>query len=282
MLYKAHKHIIRGIVSKLGAFAICLAVGTAAQAEITVSSFPYSQSFNDSSYSPSMIWTSQGATHTWMPTSGWRGTGAAKFTPPTSSGGYSGLGQVFFANPQNQINVRFLVYHGSTWREYGPNNKVIIINREENLDRPMIISREYSNQYGTWATYGACDGTVCNYQGGDYWPDGTDEFRIGDLPSNREEEWISVEFEVNASRGTINMYIYTADGTLSGLYTSKSMASPGGSFRYIDILGGYMAAAVQANPDNYFMIDDLVINTSYIGPPQGFVGATPSPPTIIE
>jgi hypothetical protein len=286
MLCKAHKLITHGLATRLGAFALCLAFGSTAQA-LTVNSFPYTLNFEDSSYAAgsqeeSITWTTQGATHTWMQTGGWRGSGAAKFTPPTQNEGYSGLGQIHFGTPQNQINVRFLIKHGSTWREYGPGNKLIILNREENLDRPMVISREYSNQYGTWVTYGACDGTICNYEGNDYWPDGTDSFRIGDLPNNREEEWISVEFEVNASRGTINLYIYTADGVLNGLYTSQNMARSGGAFRYMDILGGYMARAIQAHPDNYFMFDNLVIDTSYIGPPSGFVGAAPSPPTIFE
>jgi hypothetical protein len=107
--------------------------------------------------------------------------------------------------------------------------------------------------------------------GRDYWPDGTDELRIGDAPHNREEEWISVEVEVFANEGIINLYVYTADGELSGLYTSQTMANPGSSFRYMDILGGYMGRAVQADPDNYFMIDSLVVDDSYIGPPEGFV-----------
>jgi hypothetical protein len=146
----------------------------------------------------------------------------------------------------------------------------------------MIISREYENHNGTWVTYGACDGTVCNYQGGDYWPDGSDEFRIGDTPQNREEEWVSVEIEVFANEGIINLYIHTTDGAMSGLYTSQTMVRPGSSFRYMDILGGYMARAVQPHADNYFMVDSLTVDDAYIGPPQGFINPPPMPPTIIN
>jgi hypothetical protein len=288
MQCKAHKFSIQGIINKLGVLVLCLAFSSTAVAYIRISSFPYEQNFDDSSYDTNndntLVWVTQGATHTWLESGGWRGSGAAKFTPPSNNEGYSGLGQIHFpSGGTNQINVRFMVYYGATWREHAANNKLAIINREEGSGgRAMFISRQFENSLGYWETIGACDGTVCNYQGGDYWPDGTDEYRIGDQPNNREEEWISIELEAFANEGRINIYIHTADGVLSGLYTSQTMARPGSAWMYIDILGGYMGRAYQVHQDNYFIIDNLVIDDSYIGPPQGFVGAAPSPPRMFE
>lgn len=248
-----------------------------AAAERIVTSLPHAESFDANNYSE-LLWTTEGATHTWLPTGGWKG-GAAKFTPCITNEGYSGLGQFVFRgiDPMPpQLNVRFLIYHGSTWREYGPGDKLIIMNREGNRGRPMIITREFEGPNGTWETWGACDGTVCRYEEGDYWPLGGDRLRIGDAPIAREEQWISVEFEANVVTGMIRLYVDTLDGELHGLYVERAMddTGTGGTWSYIDIIGGYMAAAVRADPNNYFLIDELAIASSKIGPPAGF-GTTP-------
>ena len=57
------------------------------------------------------------------------------------------------------------------------------------------------------------------------------------------------------------------------LYIERPMDSsgPGGVWSYVDIIGGYMNhGAVQQDPENYFMIDELKIDDHYIGPPAGF------------
>lgn len=264
---------------------LCSSASLMAARSITL---PHEEHFDNDTYTGDILWvedgngtTDRGATHTWEPLGGWSG-GAAKFTPPTTYQGYAGLGQFTGMNTP-QLNVRFLIYHGSTWLERAANNKVIIMNRimpdGSAGDRPMIISHQYDNN--EFVSYGACDGTVCNYQGGGYWPDGTDDFRIGNPPNNREEEWICVEFEGRATDGVISLYITTQDGVLNGLYTQQTMAQPGGTFRYIDILGGYMD---YGNPDEntYFKIDELKVDDSYIGCPDGFVtGTRPKSPTSL-
>jgi len=254
---------------------------TVALAERSIGNLPHEESFDADNYSD-IVWvnTGLGATHTWVENGGWSG-GAARFTPPLTNEGYSGLGQFVNLNGSagsEQINVRFLIRHGSTWEEYATNSKIIILNRfldnGSQGDRPMVIS----SQFNRWVTYGPCDGTVCNYQGGGWWPDGTDDFRIGNRPSNREQEWISVEIEANATLGIIKLYIYTLDGDLSGLYAQQTMATPGGRFSFVDIIGGYMSAAIQSDPDSYYMIDELKIDSQYIGPPTGFVVSVSKPP----
>ncbi len=46
---------------------------------------------------------------------------------------------------------------------------------------------------------------------------------------------------------------------------------PGGIWSYIDIIGGYMEFTTTPGPENYFMIDELVIASNHIGPPDGFL-----------
>lgn len=247
-------------------------------AERRISSFPFSEDFEADNYQD-LVWVTNGARHEWMPNGGWQGGGAAKFFPIVTDQGYNGLGQFQGMNTE-QLNVRFLIRHGSRFNSGGLTyTKVIIMNREGYRERPMIGGR----QEGSWRTYGACDNTICRYEGGDFWPDGTDSYKIGDPPFAREDEWISVEFEANSRTGIIRLYITSEDGELNGLYVQQSMSTPGGAFNYIDVLGGYFNIAPEPHPDNYFIIDKLVIDDNYIGPPDGFIaGNPPSPPRILE
>jgi hypothetical protein len=244
---------------------------------------PFSENFDANNYQD-LVWTTNGASHSWLSNGGWKGSGAAKFLPIVSGQGMSGLGQ-FVGLSTTHLNVRFLIKHGSAWGILSGagefTNKVIIMNRAEGFERPMLISR---HGYQTdWISYGACDNTVCNYEGGDYWPDGTDSYRIGPPPFNRSGEWVSVELEADTQTGVIRLYITTQDGELSGLYTQQTMSHPGDMLRYIDVIGGYFNIAPVPGPDNYFIIDNLVIDDSYIGPPDGFIaGNPPSPPRMLE
>lgn len=283
---RPQRSILRGTLFSLTLALTGLGVVPQASAERVVRSLPFTENFDSNDYSD-LLWTTQGARHEHAPATGWRGSGAAKFFPPNAEG-YSGLGRFMLSGLSQrpeQINVRWLIYHGDTWREYGPGGKLIIINRDGNRGRPMIILRESSNSQGTYETMGACDGTVCQYEGGDYWPDGTDSLRIGQAPAGREREWISVELEANTRTGIIRLYVDTQDGELSGLYIEQPMidTGPGGIWSYVDIIGGYMEGASRQHAENYFMIDELVIDDSYIGPPEGFVsGARPSPPSNVR
>lgn len=276
---------LRGAMRALAVGCIAVSsfcVATTASAARTIRSLPHVETFDTNAYNSDITWTSQGGTHTWLPSGGWRG-GAAKFTPPTGEGGYSGLGQFMMGMSPvpAQLNVRWLIYYGDTWREHGrgETNKLVIFVRNGNGGRPMIIGRDWQSSGGTWETWGACDGTVCKYQGGDFWPDGSDRLRIGNPPA-RERQWISVEFEANTSTGMIRLYVDSQDGALSGLYVERPMddTGPGGVWSYVDIIGGYFNGAATAHAENYYLIDELAIDSRRIGPPAGFVGgAAPAP-----
>lgn len=276
-------------------FTLCLLIlfSSHALAARTISSLPWTESFNANNYSD-LVWVTQGARHTWMPTAGFLGSGAAKFTPPNAEG-YAGLGQVMLASnlSPTRLNVRFLIQHGRTWSQVAGGGKLLILNRDGNRGRPMLIYGEWPANFGAnaWDTLGPCDGTVCRYQGGDYWSDGTDAFRVGNGTTGRSHEWISVELEANtAGNGTITLYIDTQDGRLNGQYITRPMDSSGGGgvWRYMDILGGYMnrGSSVTNDPENYFMLDELAFSTSRIGPPPNFRGETtpkkPAPPLLVS
>jgi hypothetical protein len=234
----------------------------------SITSLPYHEDFNAEDYSD-IVWVSKGAVHRWID-NGWSG-GAACFTPCTTQG-YCGLGQfVGFREIADfqQLNVRFLVYYGPMYHVSGDQNKLIILNRSIG-GRPMIITR-YIPQSDSARTYGACDNTVCWYEGQDYWPTGVEKLRIG--PRDRQEEWISVEIEANSLVGTIKIFISTEDGVFDDvLYVEQTMddTGTGGYWEMIDIIGGYMNNGSPVHPENYFLIDELVIDSVRIGPPVGF------------
>jgi hypothetical protein len=268
---------------------LAIGIGTSmtASAERHIRSLPHEEHFDSNAYASDIVWLNGGGTHTYMASSGWRG-GAAKFTPVISGEGVSGLGQFILSSLPSvpeQINVRFLIYHGSTWNQYGPGNKLVIMNRSGNGGRPMVITRHVGSGDSRWETWGACDGTVCRYEAGDYWPDGTDTLRIGNASGAREREWVSVEVEANTRTGMIRLYVDTQDGDLSGLYVERPMddSGTGGTWAYIDTIGGYMAAALRADPENYYMIDELKIASGRIGPPAGFGNTVrPNAPTSLS
>jgi hypothetical protein len=219
-----------------------------------------------------------GCVHQWVSNDGWQGSGAAKFYPPTEGQAYCGFGQFLDFNNGNgteQINVRFLIYHGSEYYQRPKENKLLILNRGELRQRPMIGENWYED--GSWNSifraYAPCDNTTCVFDGGQSWPESNERFTIGPKPEHRSEEWVSVELEANVTTGIIRLYIDTQDGALSGLYKEMTFQeSPLGEplFTFIDMIGGYFNFGSPSNPDNYQIFDELVIDDSYIGPPAGF------------
>lgn len=260
-----------------------------------VSSFPFNEHFETDDYNNpgdptdtvNMVWTEHGARHEWVRNGGWKGTGGAKFYLP-ESGGYCGLGSfVEFKNGHGteQLNARFLIYHGPNFYNISSQKKqkLIIFNRgyENNNMRPMIAGYGTDNdsQGNHFRTYGACDNTLCRFAryytnpALGSWPDANEPLKIG--PTTRSEEWISIELEANIMTGIIKLYVDTQDGELRGLYREipfQVSAIGGTPFHYIDVIGGYFNSGTPHDPQNYYIIDELEINDHYIGPPDGFVG----------
>jgi hypothetical protein len=226
---------------------------------MNVYNFPFHEDFNADDYQ-GIVWTSGGGQHEWVDSGGWKGTGAAKFYPPTQNDKVSGLGQFTEFNNGNgyeQVNVRFLIYHGPEYYKVPGRQKLVILNRGDNIPRPMIGDMSYSggHQENQFRAYAPCDNTVCQYVSGNYpwWPGANEHLRIGPGPENRSEEWISVELEANMMTGMINVYIDTQDGELSGLYMQKPFSeSPVGGtpFRFIDLIGGYFNTGSPHDPRN--------------------------------
>ncbi len=268
-----------------------------------VGSSRFTENFDANNYQD-LVWVTNngvpnGAIHEWVSNGGWNGTGAAKFYPPTVSQSYCALGQLTNINGSagtEQLNVRFLIYHGSEWNRVRDKTKTIVMNRAEHWPRPMVAewAEDAAVPRGE-RTYFPADNTVGIFENGTPWPDGTESFLIGDQPGARLEEWISVEMEANVRTGLIRLYITTQDGEHTGLFLEKNMeevpnpdkvpgvTSPIGPgtplLHYIDVIGGYFNDGAPHNANTYFMIDELVIDDSYIGPPAGFVGGTNPTPT---
>ena len=249
-------------------------------------SLPFAEDFDSNDYSD-LLWTSQGATHTWLSSGGWSG-GAAKFTPCVTNEGYSGLGQFLGLSSENTttLNIRFLIYYGTTYQEYASNTKLIVSNRTDNVGpRPSIYDSEWVHTTPYFVGLAPCSNTVCQWDNdvdGGYWIHSTDRFKIGDRSDGlREGEWISVEMGVDLTAGTIKLYIYTLDEEFNGLYLTQT-TDTGNTYGYVDIIGGYFSPGGTADVNNYFLIDELEMSTSYIGPPAGFVTGEEVPENAIQ
>lgn len=245
-------------------------------------SFPVDVSMDSRSYVDDYLlpWTAVNAQHSFLPTGGWNGCGAARFVPPSTGEGMAGLGQVLGIRDVTSTSflaIRYCIKAGPTFAEHSHGAKPIILFRADPSgssdihdfgSRPMVISRP--DPQGRGIVYGLCDGTVCTYVGGDYWPDGSDTFWL-----SASSGWACLEFDFDLANDQMRMYVSTQDGRFDDtLYLTATFrdtnSGPGGIFTGIDTVGGYFAAA-QADPGNYYDIDDLALHTAHIGPPAAFV-----------
>lgn len=237
--------------------SVLVTASQAANAGI-VTSLPYEEQFDSDAYQSTLTWTSQGATHQWLPTAGWQGGGAAKFTPPTQSQGYSGLGSIELANATNQLNVRFLIYWGARYTidSSFEGNKWMIANRVSGLDDDRLIAMQHSYLESQWQP-GICQNIECTYR--------TDnKFNIGEWTG----QWVSVEIEGIIDSGVMRIYLTTLDGTYNdALYLDVSNPMRTSQWNMIQIIGGYFNGGAIAGEDNYYLIDELRIDTQHIGPP---------------
>jgi hypothetical protein len=248
-------------------------------------SFPIEVSFDDDAYATEYglpwVTTEIGAMHEFVADGGWDGCGAARFFPPTSGEGMSGIGQILGLRQvvdSPTLAMRYCIAAGATFPELSSGAKPTILWRADPATdvqghddavgaRPMVISRP--DPEGRGITYGLCDGTVCTYVGGDFWPDGSDTWVL-----EGDGAWTCIELDFDLQGDSMQMYVTTQDGRfddtlyLEAVFRDEA-SGPGGVFAAIDIIGGYFAMST-ADPDNWYEIDDLVIDTAHIGPPPGF------------
>jgi len=261
---------------------------------------PYSEDFDDDSYEiddelvnieAGGIPGWNGQTHTYMPSGGWSG-GAAHFTPPivrnapSLNGQYAGISGITFpAEPV--IHVRFLVRWSSNWEEnawfpqdgYGTQDKMVILTTQGGSRGMTVFEKcrsapctDTGQNYYTW---GACEDNSCIYEGDPtrYSPRGNDAFKSSDYP----EEWVSVELMVSSDDYT-EVYIHTQDGNLSGHYLNATNLDPNqitGNIIGLEGAGWFFNGFFTNG--TWFEIDELAIDTQYIGPPVGFVGGACTP-----
>lgn len=249
---------------------LLLATGANAERAITL---PFSETLDADDYSD-LVWVTGDASHTHLLSGCWSG-GCAKFVPPNNcaTGGYSGLGAFILNSSPTQLNVRFILKIGSTWQSTasscageGYGDKLLIMETDPEGTRPMIGLLSYP--WGDTPTYyTACVGIYPGYlcEGGESVPNGTETFKI----ENYVGQWVAFELQANIG-ATNKLYIWTQDGLFNGLYLEVATTTSG-TFNDVQIIGGYYNQD-HPSPDanTYFMIDDVVISETYIGPPSGF------------
>lgn len=236
---------------------------------VTPSPYLYEEDFDTYANYSSYVTLSGDATHTNLPTGGWDGGGAAKFTPNTTYGANMGIGGIDFTD-SNQINIRVVYKFGSTWNVACPaTNKLIILGRSTALDtdRGMFFTQQSSYQDPP------IDGVV--YHGFvsnniDRTP--PDPVVLNLQPYVNSGDWICFEFQANVSGNYLRLYATTRDGTYNEtLVDSTTLASTSGLWSGIDIIGGFCLGDGGLDANSYVILDTLAVDNAYIGPPTGFV-----------
>lgn len=155
---------------------------------------------------------------------------------------------------------------------------------DTNVNYPMTITGKNNVQMdenncsleGTHSVSLTGPDYICSWEGNHELPD----FTWGDWT----DQWVSVEVCINITSGatpstSMTVYLTTQDGTFDDdiiLQPTCGVENIGtGTWDNIDV-GMYGGGT----PVSYFLLDDIVIDDSHIGPPAGFTGAVAAPSTI--
>lgn len=248
---------------------------------------PHTESFDSQSSISDIAWVTEGATVTWLPTLGWRGGGATKITPPnTVNQGYGGVGS-FDGFSTTSLNVRWLMNFGSSYATKTPGTKTIIMNRNSTgipagfeAFRPMLLENGNNRNGEETKWWYPCLQIECTM----YNPNDRLDQPLELTSTQRINEWISFELEADLVARRVNLYIHTQDGQVSGLYASHDMATatrePSNSADYpivmVQGIGFFWGAAVvPADANTYVLIDEVKMDSRYVGPPAGFLSDPP-------
>lgn len=277
-------------------------------AERTIT-LPFTLNFDDNSWTSDLALTECQGTSTHV-TSGCYSGGCAKITPPTApctggvgsnegcissgnpwycctgsqtgcdiNGGATGLGWFNYSST-NTIHIRFLIKFGTSFASHVSDGGGGLINKFILLDAPTrlgILGLNGSDTDGRYLAFGALDSDeVYKFASeGRAWIEDA-ALKIKD--ASRSGEWIAVEYWVDTTNDRTGVYIWTLDGTFSGSYinvpSTNTQGSTGFWMSYYNSYGG------TADTNNYYMIDNMVVSSSYIGPPDGF-GTTSTISTIL-
>jgi hypothetical protein len=279
-----------GAPGALLALLLLLALLPATALGANVSSWPYQQNFNTASgYSDLVQLDPSILRFTHQATGGWNNSGCAKFTFLQQSG-ESGTGLGFWSLPTSgtqatkRINVRWLVYYGTGYAaSKTQETKSLIVERcNETACTSGVVSGRRGillESGGGSATPYPCWNIECT--GSEPQQPGMPFFDI----RNYQGQWISMEAEWDTTTGDTKIYIDTQDGVFQSRggttpYKAYRNTSQANSMNWatVSYLMGYWEATRSITANSYFMMDELVIHRTYIGPPAGFGSGAPPPP----
>lgn len=84
--------------------------------------------------------------------------------------------------------------------------------------------------------------------------------------------WLSLEYMINKTTGVTEFWLYSTDGLIQNVRTTRTDWD-GGNFSALHLGGYFNAYVIDTGTDqDYILIDNLQVSSSYIGPPAGFVG----------
>jgi len=274
----------------------CSGPWSGSQETRTITAWPYRDCFTTNPVgSRTRVSSSGGGEVVWEQGTGWNGQNAMRVRPPAGSNqGYAGLGEHTFHDVRTKrLNIRYLIRYNANWAAYAQRNKweVAIKYDYRNPSSPVRLEgcergiaegrRNPSNlaQESFTMQQGVCTSPdlVPNLNG---WYFG---------PGVRENEWISIENEFDLESGYYRTFITTQDGVFNqslltqiniaaGQYGAPAEVVPNpywwGS---IDCTAGCFwdypnDHGVSPRPvDTYIWYSHVVMSTSRIGPPAGFV-----------
>lgn len=243
------------------------------------------------------------ATMEHIPAGGFFGNGTMRFTPGDfstncGSGGqhYAGIGQIHdfdVVGDSSRVTIGYLVRWGKGFIDgelslpnaYNGKHLVLVKNNHDPQHvRPMMIARS-----GPTTAFGACNGTVCNYNNTpdnqDWWNENGNEPDVRKLAG----KWVWVEFQVDTHGpdGEIHIKMWDEDGIYRGTTVSQKMTNGGGNgetyggkIKYLDILGGYMVPMPTFAADPWYELErvEIVVGSDAdLTPPAGFPGSRRSP-----
>jgi hypothetical protein len=190
----------------------------------------------------------------------------------------TGIGTIFLPTdaPLRRANIRWLAYYGADYvSAHVEGAKTLILMRcnedcsDQGLSgqRGMVTERKHDNGSMTPAVSENIEVT------GDEPPEpGKVLFDI----AQHLGEWISFEAEFDLDAGVSRLYIDTHGGEQSsagGPYKVYTDWETSNAWKELSWLMGYWEARVGSTSESFYLVDELVIATEYIGPPTGFAGS---------